>query len=91
MVSPLLTREVGNLFFSEDLFQDGERLVLQVPVCDGFNEIIAECEKLILLTALRRNRGNKSRVTQQLGIPRQTLYNKIEKYGIQVEDYLADE
>ncbi|MEE8141601.1 MAG: sigma-54 dependent transcriptional regulator, partial [Planctomycetota bacterium] len=89
-VLPLIHREPGNLFFAEDLYQDGDRIVLQVPSREGFNDIIAECEKLILVTALRRNRGNKSRVTQQLGIPRQTLYNKIEKHGIEMEDYLED-
>jgi two-component system C4-dicarboxylate transport response regulator DctD len=59
-----------------------------VPAREGFNEIIAECERLILIHALRRHRGNKSRVTQQLGIPRQTLYNKLERYAIGENEYM---
>lgn len=91
VVMPLLTNQAGNLFYGKEIYQEGDHIHLSVPCQEGFNEIIAECEKLILLTALRRNRGNKSRVTQQLGIPRQTLYNKLEKYGIVEEDYLSDD
>lgn len=91
VVMPLLANQAGNLFYGKEIYQEGEHLHLSIPCREGFNEIIAECEKLILLTALRRNRGNKSRVTQQLGIPRQTLYNKLEKYGILEEDYMTDD
>ncbi|MCA8959825.1 MAG: sigma-54-dependent Fis family transcriptional regulator [Planctomycetes bacterium] len=87
IVLPLLSQEVVSSFSSERLFQEGESLHLRVPLRQGFNEIIAECEKLIILHSLRSHRGNKSRVTQQLGIPRQTLYNKLEKYGITEGDY----
>ncbi len=89
-VAPLLNREVTNSFMSDDLCQEGERLHMRIPLRQGFNEIVAECEKLIIIHALKANRGNKSRVTQQLGIPRQTLYNKLEKYGITEEDYATE-
>ena len=36
----------------------------------------------ILNERLRRNDGNMSAVAQQLGITRQTLYNKLRKYGL---------
>lgn len=87
VIQPLLANQAGSLFYGKDLYQEGDRLHLSIPVQEGFNEIITECEKLILLTALRRNSGNKSRVTQQLKIPRQTLYNKLEKHGIVEDDY----
>ena len=64
-----------------------EELVLRIPATEGFNDIIAEVERLVILTALRRNRGNKSRVTKQLKIPRQTLYNKLDRYGIDESEY----
>jgi len=64
-----------------------EEVILKIPASEGFNDIIAEVERLVILTALQRNRGNKSRVTKQLKIPRQTLYNKIERYGIEESEY----
>lgn len=41
-----------------------------------------EMEKEMIREALRRNDGNMSMVAQQLGITRQTLYNKLRKYGL---------
>lgn len=64
-----------------------DEVVLRIPATEGFNDIIAEVERLVILTALRRNRGNKSRVTKQLKIPRQTLYNKIDRYSIDESEY----
>lgn len=64
-----------------------EEVILKIPASEGFNDIIAEVERLVILTALQRNRGNKSRVTKQLKIPRQTLYNKIDRYGIEESEY----
>ncbi len=85
---PLLARGTEELFRDEELHVSGDELTIRVPAREGFNEIIAECERLILVQALKRHRGNKSRVTQQLGIPRQTLYNKLERYAIGEEEYL---
>ena len=41
-----------------------------------------EMEKEMIREALRHNDGNMSAVAQQLGITRQTLYNKLRKYGL---------
>ena len=90
VIMPLLKNASGSLVSGDGLVQDGDHLTLSIPYSEGFNNLIGECEKLILLNALRRNRGNKSRVTQQLRIPRQTLYNKLEKYGIVESDYLEE-
>ncbi|MFN0057557.1 MAG: sigma-54 interaction domain-containing protein [Planctomycetota bacterium] len=87
VLMPLLRRRSIGVLNSEDLHQDGEWLHLRVKMRQGFNDIIAECEQVVILHALRRHRGNKSRVTQQLAIPRQTLYNKMDKYGITEEHY----
>ncbi|MFC2097358.1 sigma-54-dependent transcriptional regulator [Bacteroidota bacterium] len=43
---------------------------------------LIEMEKKMILKALKINSGNISIVAQQLGITRQTLYNKMKKYGI---------
>ena len=53
-----------------------------IPLRQHFNDIIDECERLVLLNALKENGWNKSRVTKALGIPRQSLYNKIAKYDL---------
>lgn len=43
---------------------------------------LEDMEKSMIQTAISRNGGNMSVVAEQLGITRQTLYNKIKKYGI---------
>ncbi|MFO7370791.1 MAG: sigma-54 dependent transcriptional regulator [Bacteroidales bacterium] len=45
-------------------------------------ETLEEMEKKMIVSALRKNGQNQSAAAQQLGITRQTLYNKIKKYGI---------
>lgn len=86
----LLSTTSSQRFTADALHQDGEYLYLRIPVQQGFNEIISECERLVLVSSLQANRGNKSRVTKQLGIPRQTLYNKITKLEIEEADYATD-
>jgi DNA-binding NtrC family response regulator len=48
----------------------------------GRTETLEEMEKRVILTALRKNNLNQSVTADQLGITRQTLYNKLKKYGI---------
>ena len=36
------------------------------------------------ITALAKHKGNKSLTAQSLGISRKTLYEKIERYGIEL-------
>ncbi len=67
----------------ENLERDDDQLVLRIPLRQHFNDIVDECERLVLLNALKENGWNKSRVTKALGIPRQSLYNKIAKYDLQ--------
>ena len=87
VILPLLRSPGDEGLHGTGLSRDGEELVLRVPATESFNEIVSEIERLVLITALRRNRGNKSRVTKQLGIPRQTLYNKLERYDIHEDEY----
>lgn len=86
-VTELLAEGAATRFVEEGLYHDGESLVLRIPQHSEFNAIIGECERLVLVSSLRAHRGNKSQVTKQLGIPRQTLYNKIEKHGIEESEY----
>lgn len=45
-------------------------------------ETLEEMEKKMIHSALKKHGGNQSAAAQQLGITRQTLYNKLKKYGI---------
>jgi DNA-binding NtrC family response regulator len=87
LVEGYLEKPSGERLHGENVQSTVEELVLKIPATEGFNDIIAEVERLVILTALRRNRGNKSRVTKQLKIPRQTLYNKLDRYGIDESEY----
>lgn len=40
-------------------------------------------EKYIIENAMRRHGGNKQKVAKMLGIKRQTLYNKLRRYGLE--------
>ncbi len=48
----------------------------------GEPETIEAMERKMILKALEKNAGNLSNSAIQLGITRQTLYNKLKKYGI---------
>lgn len=43
---------------------------------------LEDAEKMIIENAMRRNKGNISHVAKELNIGRQTLYRKLEKYGL---------
>lgn len=49
---------------------------------DDQNMTLEELEKTAIANAIRNCDGNLSLVAQQLGITRQTLYNKIKKYNL---------
>ena len=42
---------------------------------------LGDVEREVILHALDRNRGNKKRTAEELGIDRRTLYNKLARYG----------
>ncbi|HAG16953.1 MAG TPA: sigma-54-dependent Fis family transcriptional regulator [Bacteroidales bacterium] len=46
------------------------------------NKTIEEMEKEMILSSIHKKQGNMSAVAINLGITRQTLYNKLKKYGI---------
>jgi len=49
---------------------------------DDQHHTIEEMEKQMIINAIEKSTGNMSLAADQLGITRQTLYNKIKKYGI---------
>lgn len=48
----------------------------------AYNGTLEDMEKQLIAKAIEAQNGNMSAVAQQLGITRQTLYNKIKKYGL---------
>jgi DNA-binding NtrC family response regulator len=48
----------------------------------SFDGSLEEVETRLIAYAIGKNNGNMSAVASQLGISRQTLYNKIKKYGL---------
>ena len=64
---------------SAELFQlsDRRQEASEIPV-----STLEEMEKKMIVQALDTCRGNLSAVAAQLGITRQTLYNKMKKYGL---------
>jgi DNA-binding NtrC family response regulator len=46
------------------------------------SETLEEMEKKMIISALKKNNQNQRVTAEQLGITRQTLYNKIKKYGL---------
>ncbi|MEM6466941.1 MAG: helix-turn-helix domain-containing protein, partial [Pseudomonadota bacterium] len=51
-------------------------------------EQVEAFEKMLIDTALRRNRGAVSAVMDQLNLPRRTLNEKMAKYGLVRAEYL---
>ena len=45
---------------------------------------LEEMEKRMIISSINENDGNMTLVSQKLGITRQTLYNKIKKFGISI-------
>jgi DNA-binding NtrC family response regulator len=45
-------------------------------------ETLEEMEKKMIVSTLNKNGHNQGKTAEQLGITRQTLYNKIKRYGI---------
>lgn len=44
---------------------------------------LTENEKMVIAKAIERNMGNLTKAARDLGVTRKTLYNKIERYGLQ--------
>jgi len=68
----------GKVLTSEDFsFKNSKESA--IPSFEGSLE---EVESRVIKYSIKKNNGNLSAVANQLGISRQTLYNKIQKYGL---------
>ena len=52
------------------------------PAADSDVTTLDEMERSMIARAMERCGGNMTEVARQLGITRQTLYNKIKRYGL---------
>jgi transcriptional regulator with GAF, ATPase, and Fis domain len=66
----------NNLRSSDFVFFDTEEDLTDQP------ETLEEMEKKMIISTLKKNGYSQVTTAEQLGITRQTLYNKIKKYGI---------
>jgi transcriptional regulator with PAS, ATPase and Fis domain len=69
----------GDTRITRDSFQFTDAAASRAVSFDGS---LGEVEARAISYALRKNDGNLSAAAQQLEISRQTLYNKIKKYGL---------
>jgi len=51
----------------------------------SLKSIIEETEKEAIINCLKTTKGNKLKTAKRLNISRSSLYEKIERYGIEVE------
>jgi transcriptional regulator with PAS, ATPase and Fis domain len=69
----------NNILKADDFFL---RPVSGGPKAEADTLKLEEMEKRLIVLALDKNPGNVSAAAEQLGITRQTLYNKMKKIGI---------
>lgn len=81
-------RELQNVIEKAVIMCDGDiispdHIELHTPQRPlGENQTLEEMERQTIAGAIAQCGGNLSQVAQQLGITRQTLYNKIKRYGL---------
>ena len=87
VVLSVMQDSTADALMSEKFAVTPEEICIRIPRTEGFNEIVSEVERAVIVSAMQQNRGNKSRVTKQLKIPRQTLYNKLERFSISEDEW----
>jgi nitrogen regulation protein NR(I) len=70
----------------QELMMRGFDAVLQNPPNEG---ALAHVERLLLVRALERLKGNQKRAAELLGIARNTLRSKMDRYGIEKDVRIA--
>ncbi len=59
-----------------------------LPIKEALDPIMAEMEKQYLIRVLERCHGHLGHAAQHAGIHRKSLYNKLKRYGISVDELL---
>jgi two-component system C4-dicarboxylate transport response regulator DctD len=79
-------RNVAERFVLGVLGKEGNLLpqnAQAIPLADQVNHF----ERALIEVELRKQRGNVSQACEALGLPKQTLYHKMQKYQLTPEDY----
>jgi two-component system C4-dicarboxylate transport response regulator DctD len=65
-----------------------EDSILQQPLQDApLAEQVRNFERALIEAELRKHRGNVNPICESLGLPKQTLYHKMQKYQLVAEEY----
>ncbi|MEE4196690.1 MAG: sigma-54 dependent transcriptional regulator [Bacteroidales bacterium] len=84
-------RELKNIIERLVVLSDGKQLIIDPGLFSSFekntekiknNLNLEENEKHIILKALEKHKGNISKASRELGIQRNALYRRLEKYGL---------
>jgi len=89
----VLLTEDYEFITSENIFLESKKIPMDIPEPISLNKgetlqekiarITAEAEKEIIVSALQKEKYNKTKVARKLGIDRKTLYSKLKKLGIE--------
>ena len=75
--------EKAVILSKEDVITEDEfTLTTPATLPTSFTGTLEDMEKRLIRNAIERNAGNMSAVAAELGITRQTLYNKVKKYEL---------
>jgi Nif-specific regulatory protein len=72
--------EISNL--SDKIHHDSVREIHGVKLRSSLKEMVETLEKSVLMEKLREHGGNKTRVAKELGLSRNGLMKKIQRYGL---------
>ena len=77
----------SDMIQSTDLPQELFRKDLQRDVCNSTSQVTQQSlEKEILIETLKQTGGNQSRAAKLLGVSRVTIWKRIKKYGLSIEN-----
>ncbi len=84
MIERMCLESEGDVLGVEDLPESlqgtTEIVPANVPSLAGLT--LADVEKMMILSTLRRNQGNREQTARELGISIRTLYRKLKEYGM---------
>ena len=83
----LLTRQMGQVSLKEMIQFKKPEAEAKVSLGDRMDQV----EKLLISAELKKQRGNIKATMEALDLPRRTLNQKMQKYGLRRDDYIMPE